>query len=216
MGFLDELKQQAEQAKKQRGEAADAAIDGVQLVNGKLDRIFHYFRELAEQLQVIEPATPLVFPLHGVGDLSNLKVGNLAADYHRKQAGNDFSDLIDRVTLTFSYLNSQKFVVEREEIFQIERLKEHLSRYAFRFALEEQKNAHGLVVRGTFVIPWEVRTLVLVRGDEAQRRIVFITRNVERLGEQEFVFDAERVDDTLLDEFARFMLGQPNRFRGLQ
>ncbi len=216
MGFLDDLKHQAEQTKKQLGAAAGAVESEIQLVNSTLDRTFHYFRELADQLQVIEPATPLVFPLHGVGDLSDLKLGNLSADYRRKKSGNDFSDLIDRVTLTFSYQNSQKFVVERDDIFQIERLKEHLDRYAFKFELEEEKNERGLIVRGTFVIPWEVRALVHVRGDELHRRIIFVTRNVERLGEQEFVFDAEQLTESVLDEFARFMLGQPNRFRSLQ
>ena len=216
MGLLDQLKQQAEQAKKQRGETASAVEDSVQLINGKLDRIFHYFRELAEQLQVIEPDTPLVFPVHSVGEMSNLKLREFSADYRRKTAGNAFSDLIDRVTLTFNYSSPQKFVVERTEIFQIERLKEYLGRYALRFDLEEKKNERGIITAGVFVIPWEVRALVHVRGDDRQRRIIFITRNVERLGEQEFVFDAEKVDETLLDEFARFLMGQPNHFRNLQ
>lgn len=216
MGLLDELKQQAEQAKKQRGEIASSAEDNVQLVNGKLDRIFHYFRELADQLTVIEPATPLVFPVHGVGDMSNLKLGNFFADFRRKQSGHDFSELIDHVKLTFSYYSPQKFVLERKESWQIERLREYLGRYGFKFDLEEKKNELAAVVAGVFTIPWEVRALVHVRGDALQRRITFVTRNVERLGEQEFVFDAERIDEALLDEFARFMMGQPNHFRTLQ
>lgn len=216
MGLLDQLKQQAEQAKRQRGEAASVVEDSVQLINGRLDRVFHYFRELAEQLQVIEPDTPLVFPVHGVGEMSNLKLREFSADYRRKTAGHAFSDLIDRVTLTFNYSSQQKFVVERTEVFQIERLKEYLGRYALRFDLEEKKNERGIITAGIFVIPWEVRALVHVRGDDRQRRIIFVTRNVERLGEQEFVFDAEKVDETLLDEFARFLMGQPNHFRNLQ
>ena len=216
MGLLDQLKLQAEQTKKHRGEAASVEESSIQLVNGRLDRIFHYFRELAEQLQVIEPDTPLVFPLHGVGEMTNMKLVHFSADFRRKKAGHDFSDLIDRVTLTFSYFNKQKFVLDRTEVFQIERLREYLGRYAFRFELEEKKNEHGLVGSGVFVIPWEVRALAHVRGDELKRRIVFVTRNVERLGEQEFVFDADKVDETLLDEFARFLMGQPNGFRNLQ
>lgn len=216
MGLLDQLKQQAAQTRKHKDAVATTEEDAAHLVNGRLERVFHYFRELAEQLQVIEPETPLSFPVHGVGEMSNLRLGSFSADYRRKKIGHDFSDMIDRVTLTFNYFSAQKFVVEREESFQIERLKEYLGRYAFLFELEEKKNARGLVSGGVFVIPWQVRALAHVRGDEVQRRIIFVTRNIERLGEQEFVFDAEKVDEALLDEFARFLMGQPNGFRSLQ
>lgn len=216
MGFLDELKQKAEQTKHERGEAAGTAHENTYLVNEKLDRIFHYFRELSEQLAVIEPPTPLVFPLQGIGDISGLKLGNFYPDYRRKKQGNDFSDLIDYVTLTFTYASPQKFVFDRQEPWQVERLREYLGRYAFKFELEEKKNAQSLIETVTFTIPWEVRALVHVRGDTANRRIIFITRNVERLGEQEFVFSVEKVDEAVLDEFARFMMGQPNRFRLMQ
>jgi len=216
MGLLDELKLQAEQAKQQREDAANTAESDTQLINGKLDKIFHYFRVLADQLRVIEPPTDLIFPIHGVGDMSNLKLGNFSSDYRRKKEGNNFSDIIDYVTLTFSYRSSQKFVIERQEHWQIERLREYLGRYGFLFELEERKNQRGVVESGLFTIPWEVRTFIRVRGDEARRDITFVTRNVERLGEQEFIFDAERVDEALLDEFTRFMLGQPNKFRSLQ
>lgn len=216
MGFLDELKLQAEQAKQSRDEATDVAEESVNLVNDQLDKIFHYFRELAEQLKVIEPPTELVFPIHGVGDLSGLKLGKFFADYRRKKNGHNFSDLIDYVTLTFSYYNTNKLIAEREEPWQIERLSEYLGRYGFLFELEERKNPRGIVVSAQFTIPCEVRALVHVRGDEVRQRITFVTRNVERLGEQEFIFNATGVDEALLDEFARFMLGQPNRLRSLQ
>lgn len=216
MGFLDELKQKAEQTRHERGEAEGTAHESAYLVNEKLDRVFHYFRELSEQLAVIEPATPLVFPLQGIGDISGLKLGNFHPDYRRKKQGNNFSDLIDYVTLTFSYSSPQKFVFERQEPWQVERLREYLGRYAFKFELEERKNSQSLIETVTFTIPWEVRALVHVRGDATNRRIIFITRNVERLGEQEFVFSVEQVDESVLDELAKFMMGQANQFRLMQ
>jgi hypothetical protein len=216
MGLLDELKLQAEQAKQQREDASNAAENDSQLINGKLHKIFHYFRELAEQLEVIQPPTDLAFPVHGVGDMANLRLKNFSADYRRRIDGYTFTDLIDYVTLTFSYSSPQKFVVDRQESWQAERLREYLGRHSILFELEERKNPRGLLENAQFTIPWEVRTYIRVKGDEARRQIIFAMRNVERLGEQEFIFSAERVDDALLDEFVRFMLGQPNRLRSLQ
>lgn len=171
---------------------------------------------MVDQLKVIEPATELTFPIHGVGDMSGLKLHNLSADYRRKRTSTNFSDLIDYVMLTFSYSSASKSIVERDESWHIDRLREYLGRYGFKFDLEERKNPRGSVVNAQFTIPWEVRAFVRVRGDEIRRCITFVTRNIEPLGEQEFIFDAALVDEALLDEFARFMLGQTNKLRSLQ
>ena len=81
--------------------------------------------------------------------------------------------------------------------------------------LEEFKNERGYVERAEFEIRGEVSVGARWRADFDQGVLVLETRNLERLGSAVFTIRPQFVDDALLDDFGRLILGQANRFREL-
>lgn len=215
MGFLDELKRQATLAQTEKNETSASIEADIRLVNEKLEKVFFYFHELGKQLAVLKPSSPYVFDIYGCDSLIDLTVQDLWANACKKMQGNDFTDLIDRVTLSLSYSNDRKFLIERNEPALIKRQEDFLYRHAIKFEAVEIKDEKRVIETVKFEIPCEVRALVIVFGNSATKKISFVTKNVERLGEQEFSFDAEQIDENLLDEFAKFLIGFSNEFRSM-
>jgi hypothetical protein len=214
MGLLDDLKKQADAAKNNpTGMLSKQA--SIRLVNENLEKIARYFHDLAEQLTVLQPPCSYVFPVPGVGDMLYLKSGNFYTDYRRKVEVGDLHDMIDHVKLSLIYSSEQKFVIERSEMALIQRSREYLERHNFRFDTEERRETSGRLSKVIFTIPWEVRALVLITADYKNQQIIIATKNIERLGEQEFILEAHRVDEKLLDELAKFVISDDNCFRKL-
>ena len=105
-------------------------------------------------------------------------------------------------------------VIEKEGP-AIERFRHILFDYGLPFTCKEFKNERSYVERAEFEIRGEVSVGARWRADFEQGVLVLETRNLERLGGAVFTIHPQFVDDALLDDFGRLILGQANRFREL-
>jgi hypothetical protein len=87
--------------------------------------------------------------------------------------------------------------------------------FGLPFTYKEFKNERSYVERAAFEIRSDVSVSARWRADFSKGAIILETRNLERLGSALYNLRPQVVDQALLDDFGRLVLGQRNRFREL-
>lgn len=211
MGLLDDLKKQAETVKTQQVSDQTAREDNVKLVEDKMKQVFHYVNDLLKQLAVIKPTNPMVYSIPGVGDLRNLMFSDSFIDYRRKRM-ND-KDHFDTITFYIKWASGDSLVVMRDMPATVQKVRDLLFTCGVKFTEEETKNARGSVINTKFTVPAAVVMDVAIKADHEQGRLMIGTKNLLRLGPDDFSVPAGELDDAMLEEFAKSLIGQASAFR---
>ena len=210
--LLDQLRQQAalRQAELHSALAERTAIN--ESIDQSLKHIFFFLHELVQQLNIVKPAIPRVYPLIEQTVLDELDWQEGFADYRtQSQASGALVELV-----SFSYhLNRQSSVRVERDGPAVERFRTMIFDYGLPFTCKEFKNDRAYVERAEFDIRCDVSVSARWRADFAKGQIILETRNLERLGSALYPMRPQIVDQALLDDFGRLVLGQPNHFREL-
>lgn len=123
--------------------------------------------------------------------------------------------MVELVTLSFQLASSKGFTIDRDGS-AVERLRTALFDYGLQFSCKEFRNERSYVERAEFYIAGQISVSARWKADFASGSLTLETRNLERLGSAvHTMISPEAVDQALLDEFGRLVLGMPNRFRDL-
>jgi hypothetical protein len=210
MGLLDDLKKQAEMLKTQQNVQQTVNVDKIKLVEDKMRQTFQYVNELLKQLAVLKPTSPLTFQIEGVAAWKNLVFTESFIDYRRKRIGD--KEHFDTVNFYIKWASSDVLVIERDMPPAAQKVRESLYASKVKFTEEEKKNPKGFVVGAKFTIPVAVITDVLIKADHDGGRLMVQAKNLTSLGGEHFVVPAPEINDELLEEFARTLIGQPSKF----
>lgn len=211
MGLLDDLKKQAEMVKTQQLSQTSLRDEAIALVEDKMKQTFHYLNDLLKQLAVVKPTNPMVYSVPGVGELSNLQFSESFIDFRRKRL-ND-RDHFDVITFYVRWGSGENLVVERDMAVTAQKVRDLLFSYNLKFTEEESKNARGLVANTKFTVQPVIVTDVAIKADHENGRLLITAKNLLRLGRDDFVVPAGEIDDAMLEEFAKSLIGQLSTFR---
>ena len=210
--LLSQLRQQAELRRQElhSGLAERSSLN--EQIDQALKHVFFFLHDFAQQLNILKPVIPRHFPLLEQYAINHLTWQEGFADYRTQS--HSAGALVELVTLTCRLSGHGVPVIEKEGP-AIERFRHILFDYGLPFTCKEFKNERGYVERAEFEIRGEVSVGARWRADFDQGVLVLETRNLERLGSAVFTIRPQFVDDALLDDFGRLILGQDNRFREL-
>ena len=212
MGLLDDLKKQAEQVKSQQLSAQSLQDDTVRLVEEKMRQTFGYVNDLLKQLAVLKPVNPLVFSLPGLGDLKDLGFAESFVDYRRTRIGD--REYLDLISFFIKWGSGQTMVIDRDMPAAAQKVRDALFAHGLRFQEEEMKGQRGTTGIWRFTVQANVVSDVVIRAEREKGGMLVITgKNLERLGTDAFAIPAADVNEVLLEEFARILLGHPGAFR---
>lgn len=217
MGLLDDLKKEAEEAKRKQLEETQNKIQSLNqnfvLVQGKLTQIYRFLHELVNQLNSVQLEVRRAYYIGSFGQVEGL----LQTDYAvaTKNMTIDNRDFIKEIHLRFKCVTDQELKVTKESEAAVEQFRDYLWRNNLKFDCHEIRNPRGYIERGDFTLSSSILVSFLVSADFDQAKIKLAARNFELLGVSEFVYDAEEIDETLLDEFGKALLGKPSIFRTL-
>jgi hypothetical protein len=212
MGLLDELKKQAETLKNEsQRTTAETLVLNTKLTEAKMQQTFQFLHELTKQLNVLKPETPRGFDIETAGRFENLMLDDFFIDYRKKKIGD--RDYYDHIILRFKQGSNQVLQVKRDSQQLIERLRGFLMNANIKFEMTETKNDRSFVLFATFKIPYVVRSEVIIQANNEAGQLVFKIKNVERINSFDLQFNAAEVSETMLDEFARYLVGKTNKFK---
>jgi hypothetical protein len=186
-------------------------VFNTKLTEAKMQQTFQFLHELISQLNVLRPESPRGFDIETVGRFENLILDDFFLDSRKRKIGD--KEYFDYVVLRFKHASDQVLEVKRDSAQLIERLRDFLLVANIKFDMQETKNERGFVLGATFKIPYIVRSEVMIqaKGDIAQ--LVFKIKNIERINSFELQFPASEISESMLDEFARYLVGKTNKFK---
>lgn len=211
-GLLDQLRQQADVRQRELHSALAQRTSSNVAIDQALNYLFFYLHDFVQQLNVVKPEIPREYVLLDTIKLNRLNWQEGFSDY-RKQSQGDGA-LIELVTFSYALSSPGSIIVEREGL-AIERFRTQLFDFGLQFTCKEFRNQRRFVERAEFEIQPQISVNARWKADFDKGVLILETRNLERLGSAIFTISPLQLDDALLDEFGRLILGQPNQFREL-
>jgi hypothetical protein len=210
MGLLDDLKRQADTLRTQNSLRQSLREENVRAVDEAMHRAFQYLHELFQQLSVLQPTTPTVYTLPGLGEMRSLRYAESFIDARKKKISE--RDVYDFTDLWIKWTHPQVLSAERVMPAEIAKTRQLLWTSNVKFTEDEKKAAHGPVQSVRFNVPSAVTVAFTMSADHDKRRVLFYGKNALRLGNDDFATPADELSEGMLEEFAKLLLGQPNEF----
>jgi hypothetical protein len=211
MGLLDDLKKQADVVKSQQLSQQSMLQESITLVEAKMNQTFVYLNDLFKQLAVLRPTNPTAYSIPGIGDFQNLGFAESFVDYRKKKI-ND-KDHYDVIVFFIKWSSPANLVVERDMPATIQKVRDVLWGFGLKFAEEEVKKAGGGFQKMKFTVPHSITCDVTITADHENARLVVKGKHLLRLGPEELRIPALDVNEALLEEFAKMLIGQPTALR---
>lgn len=212
LSLLDQLRHQAEIRQREMHSAMAERTAVNDSIDQALKHIFFFLHELVQQLNIVKPGIPRDYLLIEKHQLNQLDWQEGFADYRTQSQS--AGALVELVTFSYHLKGKGSLLINRDGT-AVERFRNNLFDFGLPFSCKEFKNERQYVERAEFDIRCEVSVSARWRADFAQGQIVLETRNLERLGSLSYLLRPSAIDQALLDDFGRLVLGQPNRFREL-
>jgi len=211
MGLLDDLKKQADMVKSQQLSRASFLQESIKLVDAKMHQTFLYLNELLKQLAVLKPTNPTAYSIPGVGDFQNLAFIEAFIDYRKKKIGD--RDYYDNITLFIKWASPVSLSVERDMPAAIQKVTDVLWSFGIKFTEEKINKPGGGFEKMKFTVPSNVTCDITIKADHDSARLVVKGKHFFRLGADELRIPAAEVDEALLEEFAKMLIGQSSTLR---
>lgn len=211
MSFLNDLKQQAEHVRAGRTLDQAALQQKVDTTQQACQLTFKYWLELARQLNVLKPVSRARYTFDARVVLEQPAFTTFRADIRRK--GFLDRDVTDHVALNWDIPTGQDVHLVKNFPADMQRLQARIDQGGVRcdpYLVRNPDTGKLSEVRYGFVA--DLQAGVKLQPDHERAQVSFVVDNVDGLTRWVVQFDASQVDEPLLDELARWIVGQPHQF----
>ena len=207
---LAQLKQMT-QAKLTEAKAPDPREETERRIGEALKRAYWYWKELAEQLNVVKPAyTNKGYVIAGVPEFGGLAWEVGAVDCRVREITPD-TKVFTRASLTFRLSAGNKVARAAREFPASEKLKQLLKDYQIEFSTQDARNERGSLERTTFGFLCEVKASLVLGGNLETGKLLLKMVNVEHFGMMEHVLSPDAITQESLEELTGVILGETGR-----
>ena len=213
MGLLDDLKRQAAQVEAHRNAQARDFGENVLEIDDAMHRAFLYLNDVVKQLNVLTPPSPRIFDLEPGLSFEGLRLTDFFIDFRKKLILE--RDRYHTISLSFQQKSPQVITVRKELPPNIARFENTLRTAGAEFNMREVRNDRYMVTHADFDVKCMIRSGVRITAEHETALMRFSVRNVERMGAFDLLFRAEQINDPMLEDCARYLLGEHNQFRSL-
>jgi hypothetical protein len=207
MSLLDDLKKEAESVKAKQQETLNAERQAQEEVlkdiRPRMRTVYHFFKEMAENLSVVEPDIRHTYDIAGAGKFSGLR----QTGYRVSTPDNR---VLKQLTFHFNCISEggTKFQVRGKEA--AERQRQSMWEHNLKFTSKALADGSAVF----FLEPY-VPVTITFEADAEQVSIRLRIRNLERLGLTTLSFSPEQVTEDMLEELGKAILRKPNRFNDM-
>ena len=211
MGFLDDLKRQADALKTQQTVDTAALACNAVLVEAACKTVLQYFMELAPQLNVLQPTPPVRFSLDKSTALDGMKRCDFRVDARRKQHRGQ--EVFDHMVLHGLQKSGRQLTLSKDFPPEIERLESRLRQAGISPDTNWVRHPEsGRLEEVRFAFVADITLMARVLPDHDEGKLRFQIGNFDGLETVTADFPAHRVGSELLDQLARWIMGEPHQF----
>ncbi len=211
MGFLDDLKRQAEAAKA--GQATDtAALErNAMLAEAASKTVFSYFDTLIRQLEVLKPVSKTRYVLDRRTSFEQLPMVDFKVDARRRKLRGQ--DVYETISLHGRLRNGQKLAFSKDFLPDIEKIDAKLRQAnapVHAQAVRNPENNKLQEMRYEMLVDFGFA--ITVTPDHDRASLPFKVINFDGFETVTLELPALEVGSTRLDELAKWLLGEPHQF----
>lgn len=214
MSFLNQLKTQASALQTQQSEQHQNLEANTRKTELACQTVALYLADLAQQLNVIQPDGPK-FSLDGRTPWPAMKLTDFRVDTRKKK-------LRDRDVHDYIAMGWQIVPQSGEQLMgavsvnfppDLERVEKRLGYGGVKFERKDVRHPEKNTLQAIrFEYQTQARGYVTVTADHDEALLNFRLANVHGFEILTTGWDAARIQTDLLDELAKLLVGQPNRF----
>jgi hypothetical protein len=211
VGFLDDLKRQADAAKALETTDIGMLERNAALADAACNTAFKYLGSLVQQLNVLKPVSKVTYRLDKRHAIDKLRMTDFRADARRKRLrGNE---VFDHVVFRYQLQSGQRLSLTKNFLPDIELLESRLKRSGAPMRNDAVKNPEtGKLTEMRYEIICDFNASVHVTPDHDTGRLHFEVVNLDGFETVNVDFPAFEVGNARLDELARWLMGEPNSF----
>lgn len=211
MGYLDELKRRADEARDRHGVDIVALQRNALLTDSACQTAVRYLSTLAQQLEVLRPTSRGIFRFDSEATFSQLRLSDFRIDSRRKKLRD--AEVFDHVVLGFELKSGRRVTMAKDFAPAIERLEARLRQCGVAYESDVVRDpATGKFEEMRFVFVADLRGSVRLIPDHDSASIRFQVINLEGFETLTVSFPAFEIGSARLDELARWLVGEPHRF----
>lgn len=211
MGFLDDLKRQADALKTQQTQDTATLERHAALVEAACKTTFQYWLELAPQLNVLQVRPKVRFSLDNRTPIDNLVRGDYRVDSRRKQHRG--KEVFDHVVLHGLQKSGQALTLVKDFPPEIDRLEARLRQAGITPDVTTVRDPdNGRLQEMRYVFTADIVTTARLVPDHDAGKVSFQLMNLDGFETLTVEFAAHQVGSGLLDELARWLTGEPHQF----
>ncbi len=211
MGFLDDLKRRAEAAKARQTVDVATLERHVRLADAACRTVSTYLHSLAQQLNVLMPESPLAFELDARHVARGLRLCDFRADARLGRFGT--WEVFDHVAIGWRLRSGEAFQIDKDFPVDWERLEARLAAGGVQCAPEPVRHPDtGKLAAMRYAFVADFHGWVRVVPEHEHARLRFTLHDLEPFETLEASFPATEVGTERLDELARWIVGEPQRF----
>ena len=200
MGYLDELKKQAEDRRAQEEAEARRRAERERSYRAeilpRLESAFTYLSQLVEHLNYVKPEVNPEYLLQGYGPLEGLVQG----DYSIKS---DSRQNMKQIVVHYVCRGEGPVKFEVRERQAVQQMVDYLRSTGLPFNHREVLNNTYGVAAAQFEVKCEVPVTVALEADVDNSRVVLTLRNLDGFGVRRLHLAPAELDEPLLDRIAR-------------
>jgi len=211
MGFLDDLKRQAEELKAKANTDTSLLERNAVLADAGCRTAVAYFSSLVQQLNVLKPKSKAVYRLDKKHSFENLQLSDFRADARRKRLRG--AEAFDNVSLRWRMNTGQRLTLVKDFINEIQQTESRLTRAGVKFHAQTVRHPETnklQEMRYEFVADFEAAINVIPDHDAGRVRFELI--NLEGIEIITVDFAAFEINNARMDELARWIMGEQNAF----
>lgn len=211
MGLLDDLKRQAQERQSQQQTDAAALARNTALVEAACKNVFQYWLELAKQLNVLHPTSPVRYVLDARNVFEQMKMADFRVDARRQSLHGQ--PCHDYIQLLCCLRSGRQIELTRDFPTEIDKLTERLRVSGVEFHSEAVRDADtGRYLHTRFEFTADFMAGVKLQPVHEHGVVQFKVFNLEGFESLLLEVPAFEVSQVMLDELSKLVLGQPNSF----
>jgi len=157
------------------------------------------------------PTNPMAYSIPGIGDFQNLTFAESFIDYRKKKIYD--KDYFELITLFIKWASPESLSLERDMPATIQKVRDILWSFSLKFTEEEFKKPGGGFHKLKFTVPCSVTCDISIAADHEDCLLLVKGKHFLRLGADVLQIPAGDIDEALLEEFAKMLIGQPNTLK---
>ena len=211
VGFLDDLKRQADALKAKTTIDHAALARNTALADVACKTALSYFIKLAPELNVLRPKSPARFTLDRRNAFDALQLTEFRVDSRRKPLRRE--EVFDHVVLHWRLVSGQPVEIVKDFLTDIEKLESRLAQSGAQVDKETVRDPESGKFQGMryrFVADFLGNARLTPLHDNG--RVLIQLQNLDGFESVSFELPGFEVGNARMDELARWLAGQPHSF----